>query len=110
LREGAARRGAHRSGADGGDARTESGGEVRLRWQKTSEVDAWVMGTSVRCSGVDGRDKRCMGEKKIGQQPVAPFKGGGGQQRGGGGPAVGTPCDAGHVGPGSDWRAVRRRG
>jgi hypothetical protein len=41
-------------GVDGGDARTESGVEEGLRWQKISEVDAWAMGTSVRHSGMDG--------------------------------------------------------
>jgi hypothetical protein len=35
LRNGVAQRGAHRrGGADGGDARTESGTEEGLRWQK----------------------------------------------------------------------------
>jgi hypothetical protein len=49
--EGAHQRG---GGADGGDARTESGVEEGLRWRKTGEEDAWAMGTNVRCSGVDG--------------------------------------------------------
>jgi hypothetical protein len=53
--------GAHRRGADGGDARTESGVEEGLRWRKTDEEDAWAMGTKARCSGVDGRDKWCAG-------------------------------------------------
>jgi hypothetical protein len=46
LRNGAARKGAHRrgGGADSGDAQTESGMEEGLWWWKTSEVDAWVMG------------------------------------------------------------------
>jgi hypothetical protein len=47
-------------GADGGDARTESGVEEGLRWRETGE-DAWAMGTSVRCSGVDGRDEQRTG-------------------------------------------------
>jgi hypothetical protein len=41
-------------GAKGGDAQTEPGAEEGLRWRKTGEEDAWAMGTSVRCSGVDG--------------------------------------------------------
>jgi hypothetical protein len=40
LRDGAARRGAHRRGPDGGDARTVSDAEEGLRWWKTGEVDA----------------------------------------------------------------------
>jgi hypothetical protein len=44
-------------GADGDDAWTESGAEEGLRWQKNGKVDAWAMGTKVRRSGVDGRDK-----------------------------------------------------
>jgi hypothetical protein len=59
--------------ADGGDARTESGVEEGLRWWKTDEVDAWAMGTSVRCSGVDGRDERCAGEKIFGRRAAALF-------------------------------------
>jgi hypothetical protein len=35
LREKAARRGAHRKGADSGDAQTESGTEEGLQWRKT---------------------------------------------------------------------------
>jgi hypothetical protein len=48
-------------GADGGDARTESGAGEGLQWQKTGEEDAWVMGTNALCSGVDGRDERHAG-------------------------------------------------
>jgi hypothetical protein len=40
LRNGAARRALNRGGADGDDARTESGVEEELRWQKTGEEDA----------------------------------------------------------------------
>jgi hypothetical protein len=54
-------RGRHRRGADGGDARTESGVEEGLRWRKTGEEDTWAMGTNVRRSGVDGRDERRVG-------------------------------------------------
>jgi hypothetical protein len=47
--------GAHRGGgANGSDARTESGAKEGLQWRKTNEEDAWVMGTSARHSGVDG--------------------------------------------------------
>jgi hypothetical protein len=50
--------GTHWRGADGGDTWTKSGtGEV-LRWRKIGEEDAWVMGTNVRRSSVDGRDER----------------------------------------------------
>jgi hypothetical protein len=35
-----------------------------LRWWKTWEVDAWVMGTKARRSSVEGRDKRRTGEEK----------------------------------------------
>jgi hypothetical protein len=49
-----AQRGTHRRGANGGDARTESGAEEGLRRQKTSEVDGWEMGTKAQRSGVDG--------------------------------------------------------
>jgi hypothetical protein len=54
LRERAAQRGAHRRGANGGDARTESGAEEGLQWQKAGEADGWAVGKRVRRSGVDG--------------------------------------------------------
>jgi hypothetical protein len=60
-------------GADGGDARTESGAEEGLRWRKTGEVDAWAMGMSMRRSGVDGRDERRAGEKLFGRWKAARF-------------------------------------
>jgi hypothetical protein len=53
--------GAHRRGADGDDAWTESGADEGLRWRKTDEEDAWVMGTNVRRLGVNRRDERCVG-------------------------------------------------
>jgi hypothetical protein len=53
--------GAHRRGADNGDARTESGAEEGLWWWKTGEEDAWVMGMNAQCSGVDERDERRAG-------------------------------------------------
>jgi hypothetical protein len=54
LRNGAAWRALNGGGANGSDARTESGVKEGLQWRKTGEVDAWVMGTSARHSGVDG--------------------------------------------------------
>jgi hypothetical protein len=53
--------GAHRRGGDVGDAWTESGAGEGLRWRKTGEEDAWVMGRIARRSGVDGRDERRVG-------------------------------------------------
>jgi hypothetical protein len=63
LRNGVAQRALTGGGADGGDVRTESGVGEGLRWWKTSEEDAWAMGTNARRSGVDGRDERRAGEK-----------------------------------------------
>jgi hypothetical protein len=54
-------------GAYDGDARTEYGAEEGLQCWKTGEVDAWAMGTSMRHSGVDGRDEWCAGEKLFGR-------------------------------------------
>jgi hypothetical protein len=39
--------GAHRKGADSGDARAESGAEEGLRWWKAGEADAWAVGGRV---------------------------------------------------------------
>jgi hypothetical protein len=61
IEEWSSSEGARRRGANGGDAWMESGAEEGLRWWKTSEEDAWVMGTNVRRSGVDGRDERRAG-------------------------------------------------
>jgi hypothetical protein len=41
-------------GANGGDARTESGAEEGLQRWKVGEEDAWAMGMNARRSGVDG--------------------------------------------------------
>jgi hypothetical protein len=63
LKERAAQRGAHQRG---GGRRCRSNGVRRgegLQWQKTGEVDAWAMGTSVRHSGMDGRDRQRAEEK-----------------------------------------------
>jgi hypothetical protein len=38
-------------GMDSGDARTKSGMEEGLRWRKTDEVDAWVMGDECTALG-----------------------------------------------------------
>jgi hypothetical protein len=61
IEEWSSSEGAHRRGADGGDARTESSVGEGLRWRKTDEEDAWAMGTNAQCSGVDGRDERRAG-------------------------------------------------
>jgi hypothetical protein len=53
LKERAARRSAHRRGADGGDTRTESGAEEGFQQRKAGEADAWSVGKRVRRSGVD---------------------------------------------------------
>jgi hypothetical protein len=86
LKERAARRGAHRRGAYGGDARTESNVEEGFRRQKTGEVDAWEMGTKARRSSMDGRDKRRTGEEK--DRPAT-----GGSVLRGGGPEGWTLCE-----------------
>jgi hypothetical protein len=61
IEEWSSSEGAHRRGADDGDARTESSAEEGLRWRKTGEEDVWAMGMSARRSGVDGRDERRVG-------------------------------------------------
>jgi hypothetical protein len=48
-------------GVNNEDARMKPVLEEGLRWRKTGEEDAWAMGTSVRCSGVDGQDERHVG-------------------------------------------------
>jgi hypothetical protein len=53
--------GAHRRGADNGDAWMESGAEEGLWWWKTGEEDAWVMGTNAQRSSMDERDERRAG-------------------------------------------------
>jgi hypothetical protein len=42
IEEWSSSEGAHRRGADGGDARTESSVGEGLRWRKTDEEDAWA--------------------------------------------------------------------
>jgi hypothetical protein len=51
LRERAARRGAHRRGADGGDARMEFGVEEGFQWWKAGEADAWAVGEACAALG-----------------------------------------------------------
>jgi hypothetical protein len=60
IEEWSSSEGAHRrEGADGSDARMESGVGEGLRWWKTGEEDAWAMGTKVQRSGLDGlKDRR----------------------------------------------------
>jgi hypothetical protein len=44
IEERSSSEGAHRKGADGGDARTESGEEEGLWWWEAGEADAWAVG------------------------------------------------------------------
>jgi hypothetical protein len=44
IEERSSSEGAHRKGADDGDAQTESGTEEGLRWRVAGEVDAWAVG------------------------------------------------------------------
>jgi hypothetical protein len=78
LGDGVAQRGAHRRGANGGDAQTESDEEEGLQWWETGEVDAWAV------------DERCTGEKKI--QPA------------GGGSVLKRSGGEGAGGVGAAWR------
>jgi hypothetical protein len=70
-------------GADGGDARTESGAEEGLRWCKTGEVNAWVMGSVCGTRVWTDEANGTRGKKKVGRRPVAPFNGSGGEGAGG---------------------------
>jgi hypothetical protein len=54
LRNGAARSGAHRKGADGGDARTESSAVEGLQWRELARRMPGQWGKRVRRSDVDG--------------------------------------------------------
>jgi hypothetical protein len=45
IEEWSSSEGALTGGANGGDARMESGAEEGLRWWKIGEVDAWEMGS-----------------------------------------------------------------
>jgi hypothetical protein len=51
IEERSSSEGAHRKGADGGDARMESGAEEGLRWWKAGEVDAWAVGEACASLG-----------------------------------------------------------
>jgi hypothetical protein len=79
LRNGAAQRGRPPEGADGGDARTESSAEEGLRWWKTGEVNAWVMGSVCGTRVWTDEANSTRGKKKVGRRPVAPFNGSGGE-------------------------------
>jgi hypothetical protein len=61
LRNGATQRGAHRKGADGGDARKESSAEEGLRWWEPARRTPGRWGKRVRRSGMDRRDERRRG-------------------------------------------------
>jgi hypothetical protein len=76
--------GAHRKGADDGDARAESGTEKGFRWWKAGEVDAWAMGEACAALGC-GRARRTVrgGRKRSTGGRWLLLRGGGGQQRGG---------------------------
>jgi hypothetical protein len=64
IEERSSSEGAQRKGADGGDARTESGVEEGLRWWKAGDVDTWVVGEACATLG-RGRARRmaCGGEE-----------------------------------------------
>jgi hypothetical protein len=51
IEEWSSSEGAHRRGADGGDARTESDAEEGLRWRKVGEADSWVVGEACASLG-----------------------------------------------------------
>jgi hypothetical protein len=107
IEEWSSSEGAHRKGADGGDARTESGAEEGLQQRKASETDAWAVGEACASLG-RGRTRRTArgGEK---DRLVAPFKGRRGiAERGGGSGSGDAPRCGGDVGPGSDRRAAPR--
>jgi hypothetical protein len=93
IEEWSSSEGAHRKGADGGDARTESGAEEGLQQRKASETDAWAVGEACASLG-HGRTRRTArgGEK---DRLVAPFKGRRGIAERGGGPAMEMPRGAG---------------
>jgi hypothetical protein len=65
--------GAHRKGADGGDARTESGMEEGLRWREAGKVDVWAVGEECAALGRGRTRRTARGGEKNGRRPVAPF-------------------------------------
>jgi hypothetical protein len=101
LRNEAARRGAHRKGADIGDARTESDAEEGLRWQELARRTPGRWGKRVRHSSVDGRDER-QGAYRLagdGTDARAPAGGGRGSEERGAGRAWASPekCGVGRA-------------
>jgi hypothetical protein len=66
IEERSSSEGAHQKGADGGDARTESGTEEGSGGGKPARWTLGRWGKRVRRSGVDGQDEWRAGEKKIG--------------------------------------------
>jgi hypothetical protein len=72
---------AHQKGADGGDARAESGVEKGFRWQKAGKADIWAVGEACAALG-HGRARQTARGGKIGWWLL--LRGSGGQQRGGG--------------------------
>jgi hypothetical protein len=51
IEERSSSEGAHKKGADDGDARTEFGVKEGLRWQKVGEADAWAVGEACAALG-----------------------------------------------------------
>jgi hypothetical protein len=51
IEEWSSSEGAHRKGADDGDARAGSGAEEGLRWREAGEADAWVVGDECAALG-----------------------------------------------------------
>jgi hypothetical protein len=65
--------GAHRKGADSGDARAGSDVEEGLRWWEAGEADAWAVGDECAALG-NGRTRRTTrGGEKFGRPAVALF-------------------------------------
>jgi hypothetical protein len=72
IEEWSSSEGAHRKGADGGDARAKSGTEKGFRRQKTGELDTWAMGEA--CVLRHGRTRRTThGGEKFGRWVAALF-------------------------------------
>jgi hypothetical protein len=83
IEERSSSEGAHRKGADGGDARTESDAEEGLRWWEAGEADAWAVGDEHAALGC-GRMRRTVWQgKNRSAGGGSLLRGSGGQQRGG---------------------------
>jgi hypothetical protein len=63
---------AHQKGADGGDARAESGVEKGFRWRKAGKADIWAVGEACAALGRGRARQTARGGKN---RLVAPFKG-----------------------------------